>query len=144
VEKPWGCECVWAETDNYCGKFLYVNKGQALSLQYHETKDETMYVKSGCVILEIGPLGEELESLELVAGDIVHIPPYTVHRLVAARASALVMEVSTPHLDDVVRLEDRYGRRDQMPEMAAAFQKVVTDDPDLVPDFQVSEENFGS
>jgi len=109
VEKPWGWELVWAEADAYVGKLLFVRAGQALSLQYHEVKDESWLVHEGRARLELGGVGEELEEVEIVPGDAFHFRPGTVHRVTAVE-DTLVLEVSTPHLDDVVRLEDKYGR----------------------------------
>jgi mannose-6-phosphate isomerase-like protein (cupin superfamily) len=111
VEKPWGWELVWAETDLYVGKLLFIRAGHALSLQYHEQKDESWLVHEGRASLELGALGEPAETVEIGPGDAFHYPPHTVHRI-AAIEDTLVLEVSTPHLDDVVRLEDRYGRED--------------------------------
>ena len=109
VEKPWGWELVWAETEAYVGKLLFVKAGQALSLQYHEVKDEAWLVQEGRASLELGQVGEPLEAFEIGQGDAFHYRPGTVHRVTAIE-DLLVVEVSTPHLDDVVRLEDRYGR----------------------------------
>lgn len=111
VEKPWGGEEIFAETDRYVGKILTVRAGHALSLQYHEVKDETMRVLEGRCELQIGAhAGErQLESRLLGPGDTCHIAPGVLHRLIALTDVRLV-EVSTPELGDVVRLEDRYGR----------------------------------
>jgi len=109
VEKPWGWELVWAETDAYVGKLLFVRAGHALSLQYHEVKDEAWLVQQGHAALELGEVGGPLESLEIGEGDTFRYRPGTVHR-VTALEDLVVVEVSTPHLDDVVRLDDRYGR----------------------------------
>jgi len=109
VEKPWGWELVWAETESYVGKVLFVRAGQALSLQYHEEKDEAWLVQEGRATLELGEVGETLASLEIAAGDTFRYRPGTVHRVTAIEDLTIV-EVSTPHLDDVVRLEDQYGR----------------------------------
>jgi mannose-6-phosphate isomerase len=109
VEKPWGWELVWAEADDYVGKLLFVREGEALSLQYHEVKDESWLVHQGRARLELGDVGGDLEPLEISAGDAFRFRPGTVHR-VTALEDLLVVEVSTPHLDDVVRLDDRYGR----------------------------------
>jgi mannose-6-phosphate isomerase len=110
VEKPWGYELVWALTESYCGKVLFVRAGQALSLQYHEVKDEAWYVESGRASLELGTVGEStLDVIEVKPGDALHFPPGTIHRVTAIEDTTIV-EVSTPHLEDVVRLEDRYGR----------------------------------
>jgi len=109
VEKPWGYEIHWARTDRYVGKILHVRRGHALSLQYHERKEETIYVQAGRLRYEIGPTADALEVLELGPGDAVHVRPGTVHRMTALEDTD-VLEASTPELDDVVRLEDRYGR----------------------------------
>jgi mannose-6-phosphate isomerase len=109
VEKPWGWELVWAETEHYVGKLLFVRAGEALSLQYHERKDESWLVREGRARLELGEVGGELEVVEIEAGDAFRFPPGTVHR-VTTLEDTLVVEVSTPQLDDVVRVEDRYGR----------------------------------
>jgi mannose-6-phosphate isomerase len=109
VEKPWGWELVFAETDAYVGKLLFVRAGEALSLQYHEVKDESWLVHEGRAVLELGAVGEEAEPVEIEPGDAFRFRPRTVHR-VTALEDLLVIEVSTPHLDDVVRLDDRYGR----------------------------------
>ena len=111
VDKPWGYELIFAHTDQYVGKVLFVRAGQALSLQYHEVKDEAWYVESGRASLELGTVGDggPLETVELTAGDAYRFRPGTIHR-VAAIEDVTILEVSTPHLDDVVRLEDRYGR----------------------------------
>jgi mannose-6-phosphate isomerase len=114
VEKPWGYELIWAEAEEYVGKVLFVRAGQALSLQYHERKDESWLVQGGRASLELGPVGGPVEAIEIVPGDAFRYRPGTVHRVTAIEDTTIV-EVSTPHLDDVVRLEDRYGRpeRDQ-------------------------------
>jgi mannose-6-phosphate isomerase-like protein (cupin superfamily) len=110
VEKPWGYELIWALTDLYCGKLLFVRAGHSLSLQFHREKDEAWYIQSGRAKLELGEVGEGVLSEEIVtAGACFHYPAGTVHRITALE-DTLVVEVSTPHLDDVVRLEDRYGR----------------------------------
>ena len=110
VEKPWGWELIWAETDAYVGKLLFIRAGEALSLQYHEEKHESWLVREGRARLELGEVGaEELEAIDIKAGDALRYPAHTVHRITAID-DTLVLEVSTAHLDDVVRLEDRYGR----------------------------------
>jgi len=109
VEKPWGYEIRWAVTDRYLGKILHVNKGEALSLQYHERKDEYQYVFSGAVDIETGGPDGALTTSRMVAGDTLHIGPGTRHRITAVEDTD-IFEVSTPEGDDVVRLEDRYGR----------------------------------
>jgi mannose-6-phosphate isomerase-like protein (cupin superfamily) len=110
VEKPWGWELIWAHSDRYCGKQLFVREGHALSLQFHREKDETIYVFEGRVEFEIGEAGSSLPASEVVgAGTAFRLPPGTIHRMRALEDS-LLLEVSTPELDDVVRLEDEYGR----------------------------------
>jgi mannose-6-phosphate isomerase-like protein (cupin superfamily) len=109
VEKPWGHEVIWAETDRYVAKVLVILAGQRLSRQYHERKDETFFVESGEMDLEIGQ-GADMKTLRLGQGRSFHCPPGTIHRMVAA-TDVRVFEVSTPDLDDVVRLEDAYGRQ---------------------------------
>jgi mannose-6-phosphate isomerase len=110
VEKPWGWELIWALTDVYCGKLLFVRAGQSLSLQFHREKDESWFVQEGRAKLELGRAGEAVLNEEVVGpGDAFHYAPGTVHR-VTALEDTLILEVSTPHLEDVVRLEDRYGR----------------------------------
>ncbi len=110
VEKPWGWELVWAEADAYVGKLLFVRAGEALSLQYHEVKDESWLVQEGRARLELGEVDGPLEAIEITPGEAFHFRPGTVHRVIAIE-DTLVLEVSTPQLDDVVRLEDRYGRQ---------------------------------
>jgi quercetin dioxygenase-like cupin family protein len=109
VVKPWGHELVWAETDRYVGKILHVKAGESLSLQYHEVKDETIMVLSGKIEFEHYGEGEEPGKTVLEPRVPFHITPGLRHRMVAIEDSDIV-EVSTPELDDVVRLEDRYGR----------------------------------
>ena len=110
VKKPWGYELIWAETDRYVGKILHIDAGHALSLQYHERKDETIYLLSGTMTFEHGPEGAgPLERTKLESGDSFHITPRLRHRMIAD-TDCDVLEASTPELDDVVRLEDRYGR----------------------------------
>ena len=104
VDKPWGYELIWAETPKYVAKILHIDDGKRLSLQYHRIKDETIYVLSGTIKLTI-----EQGCVVLLPGQAWHIPPTEVHRMEALEDSD-VMEVSTPELDDVVRLEDDYGR----------------------------------
>ena len=112
TEKPWGYELLWAVTDAYAAKILFVKAGEALSLQFHREKDESWYVLSGRAELEVGAAGAAVLSTEvLTAGEALHFPPGTVHR-VRALEDTHILEASTPHLDDVVRLEDAYGRAD--------------------------------
>lgn len=108
VEKPWGHELIWARTDRYVGKILHVKAGHALSCQYHRKKDETMYLLRGAMILRLGTEGR-LEERVFRAGDSVHIPAGMVHQVEAVEDSD-ILEASTPELDDLVRLTDRYGR----------------------------------
>lgn len=108
-DKPWGHERLWAWTDDYVGKLLHVKAGESLSLQYHERKDETISVLSGRVELEYGTDEDALSRRVLEPGDCFRVLPFTRHRLTAIETSEL-LEASTPELDDVVRLEDRYGR----------------------------------
>lgn len=112
VEKPWGYEIVWGLTDQYCGKLLFVRAGEQLSLQFHKRKDETIYVHEGRIELEMAAPGDGLPTSEVVAaGAAYRIEPGVVHRW-RALEDAIVLEASTPFLDDVVRLEDSYGRAD--------------------------------
>jgi len=111
VEKPWGYEIWWALTERYVGKILHVNKGASLSLQYHNVKDETILVQTGRLLFETRGKDEtgELRRMEMGPGDVFRIRPGTLHRMTGLEDCDLV-EVSTPEIDDVVRLEDRYGR----------------------------------
>jgi mannose-6-phosphate isomerase len=109
VSKPWGSELWYAHTDRYAGKILRVNAGQRLSVQYHVAKDETSYLLSGRAKISQGPSPEQLLEREIGPGDAWHNEPNVVHTIEAIDDS-VVLEVSTPELDDVVRLEDRYGR----------------------------------
>ena len=110
IDKPWGHEIIWAETDSYVGKILHIEEGEQLSLQYHELKEETLYCQSGRLELEVAEqVGGDLRVVILEPGQVQHIPPRTVHRM-RALCTCDVLEVSTPYLDDVIRLEDRYGR----------------------------------
>ncbi len=110
VDKPWGYELIWAENDLYVGKILHVKADQSLSLQFHHQKDETMYVITGRVRIDVGPSADRLEVLDLPAGQGLRLRPGMVHRI-SALVDSDVLEASTPHLDDLVRLEDHYGRR---------------------------------
>ena len=109
VEKPWGHELWFAHTDRYAGKLLHVKRGQRLSLQYHESKDETSYLLSGRMLLSRGQSADALVERTLEAGDAWRNEPRVVHTVQALEDSVIV-EVSTPELDDVVRLADDYGR----------------------------------
>jgi mannose-6-phosphate isomerase-like protein (cupin superfamily) len=114
IDKPWGHETIWADTDRYVGKILHIREGHALSLQYHEVKDETICVLKGEMRLVVGPSAEALEDVVMGPGEARRIRPGTIHRMVAV-SDCDVLEASTPHLDDVVRLEDRYGRDSRDP-----------------------------
>ncbi len=109
VDKPWGYELIWARTDRYVGKIIHVNAGHALSLQYHERKDETIHVLQGELRFTVGPSAQELRTVILKEGESYHVTPRLVHRMDAV-TDVDVLEASTPELTDVVRLEDRYGR----------------------------------
>ena len=109
IEKPWGYELIWARTDRYVGKILHIDKGHALSLQYHHRKDETLHVLAGTLRLQTGEEGAALEERVLAPGESFHVTPLLRHRMIA-QTDCDVLEASTPELDDVVRLEDRYGR----------------------------------
>ena len=110
VEKPWGHELIWAETEQYVGKVLFVKAGESLSLQFHRVKDESWLVRDGRAKLELGSVGAAVLKEEVVgSGASFRFRPGTVHRVTALEDTTII-EVSTPHLDDVVRLEDSYGR----------------------------------
>jgi mannose-6-phosphate isomerase-like protein (cupin superfamily) len=110
VEKPWGYELIWALTDAYCGKLLFVKAGHSLSLQFHREKDEAWLIQSGRARLELSEAGESVLNEEIVGpGAAFHYAPGTVHRVTAIEDTT-ILEVSTPQVDDVVRLEDAYGR----------------------------------
>jgi mannose-6-phosphate isomerase len=108
VPKPWGHETIWAHTDRYVGKVLHIKAGHALSVQYHNQKDETVYLLSGELIYRVKD-GDELRDVKLKVGEAFRITPGTVHQMEAV-TDCDVLEASTPDLDDVVRLSDRYGR----------------------------------
>jgi mannose-6-phosphate isomerase len=109
VEKPWGHELIWAHTSAYVGKVLHVRAGHALSLQYHDVKDETIHMLRGTMRFWVGPDADSLDEVKLAEGASYRIRPGTVHRMQAV-TDVDILEASTPHLDDVVRIEDRYGR----------------------------------
>ena len=109
VAKPWGYEVHWAVTDRYVGKLLHIEAGQLLSLQYHELKDESIYVLRGRMIFRYRDADGKLVDREMIAGEAQHVPSGLVHQFEALEHTD-VLEASTPHLDDVVRLKDRYGR----------------------------------
>ena len=108
VPKPWGHETIWAHTDRYVGKILHIKAGHALSVQYHERKDETVFLLSGELIYRVREAGE-LRDVQLRVGEAFRITPGTIHQMEAV-TDCDVLEASTPELDDVVRLDDRYGR----------------------------------
>ena len=108
VEKPWGHEIIWARAERYVGKILHIEPGHVLSLQYHNKKDESIYVLSGEIILRVQQ-GDTLIERRVRAGEAFHIPPKLIHQFEAVTVTDL-LEASTPELDDVVRLKDRYGR----------------------------------
>jgi len=108
VPKPWGHETIWAHTDDYVGKILHIKAGEALSVQYHNVKDETVYLLSGTLIYRIWN-GDVASDVKLEVGQSYHVTPGTVHQMEAV-TDCDILEVSTPHLGDVVRLKDRYGR----------------------------------
>jgi len=109
VEKPWGYELRFVRTNRYAGKILFIKAGAQLSLQYHETKDEAFYVMDGTMELVLGR-GAEQQIVPMTTGDSRHITPKTIHRF-RAITDTLLFEVSTPELEDVVRLEDDFGRK---------------------------------
>lgn len=107
TDKPWGYEILWAHTNSYAGKEIFIRKGEKLSRQYHNEKEETIYVIEGWLRLE---LGNPMESvISMCSGSSAHIIPKTIHRMIGI-TDVKLMEVSTTELDDVVRLEDEYGR----------------------------------
>ena len=109
VEKPWGYELIWARTDRYVGKILHVRRGQSLSYQFHRVKDETIHLLRGVLDLEVGTESGDRRTIRLEPGESYRIPPGLRHRMTAVD-DCDILEASTPELDDVVRLEDRYGR----------------------------------
>ncbi len=108
VDKPWGHEFIWARTDRYVGKILHIEAGHVLSLQYHNKKDESIYVLHGEIILRLQQ-GDTLIERRMGEGEAFRITPKTVHQFEAVETSDL-LEASTPEIEDVVRLKDRYGR----------------------------------
>jgi mannose-6-phosphate isomerase len=109
VPKPWGSEQIWTETESYVGKVISIDAGRRLSLQYHEEKDESILVTKGRLRLHTGSAADRIETTILEEGESAHIPPGLIHRFEAVDDTVLI-EVSTPQLMDVVRLEDDYGR----------------------------------
>jgi mannose-6-phosphate isomerase len=109
VPKPWGHEIIWAKSDRYVGKILHINAGQELSVQYHNKKDETIYLLAGEMAYRVQGSNGELEDVQLKLGESFRNTPGVIHQMVAL-TDCDVLEVSTPELDDVVRLSDKYGR----------------------------------
>jgi mannose-6-phosphate isomerase-like protein (cupin superfamily) len=109
VPKPWGHETIWARSDRYVGKILHINAGEELSVQYHEKKDETVHLLSGRVVYRVQSTADRLEDVQLKLGESFRITPGTIHQIVAL-TDCDVLEVSTPEVDDIVRLSDKYGR----------------------------------
>ena len=112
IEKPWGYELIWAQTDEYVAKVVHVRAGEALSLQFHEEKDETLFLLRGQVTLEIGPGVNSLQRVPIREGDAFRIRPGVLHRVVA-ETEVEILEASTPEMDDIIRVRDRYGRSAQ-------------------------------
>jgi len=113
IDKPWGYEREWAHTDDYVSKYIFIEAGHQLSRKYHETKDKTLYVLRGPMVIELGPDDEndDILSLGLLEGEAYHVRPGAVHRLCApANYDVELIEVSTPAPGDIIRLEDNYGR----------------------------------
>jgi mannose-6-phosphate isomerase-like protein (cupin superfamily) len=109
VDKPWGYELIWARTERYVGKILHINRGECLSYQFHRMKDETIHLLRGLLDLEIGTTADDRRTVQLKPGESYHIFPGLRHRMTAVEECD-ILEASTPELDDVVRLEDQYGR----------------------------------
>jgi mannose-6-phosphate isomerase len=109
VKKPWGRETWYAHTSKYAGKILFIKKGCRLSLQYHKKKEETLFLEKGLLKITCGKLGGKMRTFTASSGYALHIPPKTIHRTEALE-DCRILEVSTPHLDDVVRLDDDYNR----------------------------------
>lgn len=109
VQKPWGHELIWAHSEHYVGKVLHIKAGHALSVQYHRQKDETIHLLRGEMIYRVGTTADDMTDVSLTAGESFRNTPGTVHQMEAV-TDCDVLEASTPHLDDVVRLSDRYGR----------------------------------
>lgn len=122
IDKPWGWELLWAHTERYAGKILHINKGAALSYQFHREKDETIYLLRGDLDLELARAGGRRRRRRLRPGESVRIRPGDRHRMIAV-SSCDLLEASTPELGDVVRLEDRYGRADERRPAARGRQR---------------------
>jgi mannose-6-phosphate isomerase-like protein (cupin superfamily) len=110
VDKPWGYELLWAQTPQYAAKILYIKRGEQLSLQYHERKEETMLLHSGRMLLILEDEHGLLREIYVAPGEAHHIPVGRRHRMIALDEDCKVFEVSTNDLDDVVRIDDLYGR----------------------------------
>ena len=110
ILKPWGYEEVWAETKDYVGKIIHINANNRLSRQYHEIKEETIRVISGNLLVEVGSSEDHVDKIYMRAGESFHVKPGTIHRFCATDTDVQLVEVSTPHLDDVIRIEDDYKR----------------------------------
>lgn len=108
IDKPWGYEKIWAETSHYVGKFMYIKPGHRMSLQYHEIKEETIYVNEGK--LRIWHSDNDQDYTDMLPGEVYHVTPKTIHRFGATNTEVLLTEISTPELNDVVRLADDYKR----------------------------------
>ena len=119
IDKPWGYELLYALTDRYAGKILFIKKGNRFSLQYHKEKDESMHLFNGRAIMEIESETGQMENRELNPGDSIRVPPKTKHRIEALEDTT-ILEVSTPELTDVVRIDDDYGRKGRVQATAAA------------------------
>jgi mannose-6-phosphate isomerase-like protein (cupin superfamily) len=110
VDKPWGRELIWAHTDRYVGKIITIEPGKRLSLQYHEQKDESLIVLRGTLRLHLEGEDGEIHVYDLEPGQNSRIPVGRRHRFEALDEMVELIEVSTPEIDDVVRLSDDYGR----------------------------------
>lgn len=125
VKKPWGHEEIWARSSRYVGKILFIKKGHRLSRQYHKVKEETIMVLEGTLTCEEGPseLGGKITRHTMNPGEVFHITPGTIHRFCAKKNNVRLVEVSTPEISDVVRLEDDYRRIKEIPEPPRASEK---------------------
>ena len=106
IEKPWGYEVIWAQTENYIGKILYIESGHRLSKQYHQTKEETVYVIAGVLY----NYDKDNKLIKIKKGESFHVRPHQIHRFSAVEGPVVLAEVSTPQLDDIVRIDDDYNR----------------------------------
>ena len=125
IEKPWGHEEVWASANRYVGKTLFIKKGHRLSRQYHQVKEETIMVLDGTLYLEAGPYfeGDKIHHHTLGPGGIFHIAPGTIHRFCAEETDVRLVEVSTPEIHDIERLEDDYRRIAKIPKPPPTSEK---------------------